>query len=49
MAWTWVSPDLELIKKIPDHVEEPYNANGMKAERGADRGPAVAVRAERQD
>jgi quinoprotein glucose dehydrogenase len=31
VAWTWSSPDHDLIKKIPDNPEEPYNANGMKA------------------
>ena len=31
VAWTWSSPDHELIKKISDNVEEPYTANGMKA------------------
>lgn len=31
VAWTWSSPDHDLIKKIPDNPEEPYTANGMKA------------------
>jgi quinoprotein glucose dehydrogenase len=31
VAWTWASPDLDLIRKIADNPEEPYTANGMKA------------------
>jgi quinoprotein glucose dehydrogenase len=31
VAWTWSSPDHELIKRIPDNPEEPYTASGMKA------------------
>src|SRR5258708_958449 len=31
VAWTWMSPDHELIKKIADNPEEPFTANGMKA------------------
>jgi quinoprotein glucose dehydrogenase len=31
VAWTWASPDHELIKKITDNPEEPFTANGMKA------------------
>ena len=31
VAWTWTSPDHDLIKKIPDNPEEPLTANGLKA------------------
>jgi quinoprotein glucose dehydrogenase len=31
VAWTWRSPDHELIKTLPPYPEMPYNASGMKA------------------
>ena len=31
VAWTWRSPDHELLKTIPDYPEMPLTASGMKA------------------
>ena len=31
VAWTWSSPDHELLTKIPPYPEQPLHANGMKA------------------
>jgi quinoprotein glucose dehydrogenase len=31
VAWTWKSPDHELLKTIPEYPEMPLHANGMKA------------------
>ncbi len=31
VAWTWTSPDHELLKRIPDYPEWPMHANGLKA------------------
>jgi quinoprotein glucose dehydrogenase len=31
VAWTWTTPDIALLKTIPEYPEAPMNANGMKA------------------
>ena len=31
VAWTWTSPDHDLLKRIPDYPEWPMHANGFKA------------------
>src|SRR5947207_1547498 len=30
VAWTWRSPDHELLKTLPAYPEMPLNANGLK-------------------
>ena len=31
VAWTWMSPDIDLLKTLPPYPEAPMTANGLKA------------------